>query len=74
MITTRCKFKCERVELHTGGAKSAIFIPVSSGSKENESFWKYTPSGSLSLTWLNPNVDFMPDKEYYLDISEAQVV
>lgn len=70
MTTTRCKFRCVSVTDH-GQAKDAEFVPVSSGSDENKKYWQYTPSGSLKLGWVNPNVSFKPGQEYYLDISEA---
>lgn len=70
-MTTRAKFKCITVTEHEGGNKSASFTPVVGGSEENKTFWKYTPSGSLDLTWLNPNVEFRPGQEYYLDITPA---
>ena len=70
-MNTRCKFKCNSVTEHEGGNKSAELVPVVSGSEENKNFWKYTPSGKLELTWLNPNVEFKPGQEYYLDITPA---
>ena len=46
-------------------------MPVYSGSPENEEFFKWTPGGDLSLSVVNPDVEFEPDKEYYIDIIEA---
>lgn len=69
-MTTRCKFKCNSVTDH-GQAKDASFSPVTSDTPENKTFWQYTPSGKLDLTWLNANVQFVPGKEYYMDISAA---
>lgn len=70
-MATRCKFRCNTVTVHDGGQKSANLTPVTSGSEENKSFWKYTPSGNLELTWVNPDVEFTPGQEYYLDITPA---
>jgi hypothetical protein len=45
--------------------------PVSSGSPENEKFYKYTPGGQLRLEVVSLEIanTFKPGKEYYLDIS-----
>lgn len=72
MKKTRCKFKCDTVTEHGSGELSASFSAVTSGSDENKDFWKYTPSGSLTLQCLNPSVEFEPGKEYYIDIVLAQ--
>ncbi len=71
-MNTRCKFRCESVTDH-GTAKDVRLNAVTGTSEENKDFWKFTPSGKLELTWINPNVDFKPGKEYYLDIREADV-
>lgn len=73
-MKTRCKFKCDSVTLMSGDGKSAILSPVVSNDKdsENSKFWKYTPSGKLELMWINPDVNFVPGKEYYLDITLAE--
>ncbi len=68
---TRCKFKCDNVTAYAGGQKDVTMSPVTGGSDENKSFWAASPSGSFKLGWVNPNVDFQPGKEYYLDIQEA---
>jgi hypothetical protein len=72
MKQTRCKFKCESVTDH-GTSKSVLLTPVYSSdpNSENKAFWQATPSGSLNLTWVNKNVEFMPGKEYYIDITQA---
>lgn len=47
--------------------------PVMSGSKENEKFYRYSPSGKMELGTLNPKAAkfFEIGKEYYIDFSEA---
>lgn len=72
---TRCKFTCvSKTVRGSGEHKSAEFefTPVTNGSDEDKSFWKWTPSGSLRFACLNPAVNFEPDKTYYLEITEAQ--
>jgi hypothetical protein len=71
-MRTRCKFKCDSVTDH-GEAKSVVLTPVTSGSDENKTFWKYTPGGRFEMTWVNPNVGFKPGKEYFIEIEEAGV-
>lgn len=68
---TRCKFKCDRVTEHAGGNRDVHMTPVMSGSEENKSFWAASPGGEFRLNWVNPNVRFVPGKEYYIDISLA---
>lgn len=76
-MKTRCKFKCTNVT--AGGTDSdpnysAEFDAVVSGSKENEEFFRWTPSGALRLSVCR-EANFEQGKEYYLDITpcdEAQ--
>lgn len=69
---TRAKFLCVSKTIQGAGENqqnSFTFTPVTGGSDENKSYWKWTPSGKLEFNCLNPAVDFEPGKEYYLDIS-----
>lgn len=69
---TRCKFKVESVTTMEHGASVELY-PVHSGSPENEKFYQYTPGGKLSLQVLSPETakQFIPGKEYYIDISSV---
>lgn len=74
-MKTRCKFVCVSKEIRGGGENQQHrfeFTPVSGGSDENKNFWKWTPSGKLEFSCLNPNIDFEVGKEYYLDLAPAQ--
>ena len=69
----RAKMKCNSVT-KTEGSENVKFSPVTAGSsKENESWSKWTPSGSLELNITNPAVHgaFVPGVEYFIDISEV---
>ncbi len=46
---------------------------VTSGSKENESFFKYTPSGQVVLNVVNPSAseEFEKGDEFYVDFTKA---
>lgn len=77
-MNTRAKFIVEsRTEL-PGSQGNPIFIinmkPVTSGSKENDSFFKWTPGGSLVLQTVNAQSaeQFKPGKQFYLDFTEAE--
>lgn len=71
-MTTRCKFRCNSVTLKEDGSKDFQFSPAyADRSPENKLFWKYTPTGSLVFNTVNLSVEFVPGREYYLDITEA---
>ena len=70
MATVRAKFKCSELTLTENGHR-AKFFPVTSGSPENEQFYKYTPHGSLELGTLK-EMPFEVGKSYYLDITPAE--
>lgn len=67
MSKIRCKFVCFSVT-DRGNEKDVVMTPVMSGSDENVSFWKYTPTGKLEFTCLNSNAKLVPGREYYLDL------
>lgn len=70
----RAKFKVESVTNHANGFGEVSMAPVTTGSEENKSFWKYTPSGSLKMSIDNPAAleQFKPGKEFYVDFHEAE--
>ena len=75
-MNVRAKFICTGVEDNPPSeSKTVSFSPVVSGSEENKSFSKYTPSGTLQLviSYDTPACDaFERSKEYYLDITPAE--
>lgn len=74
--TVRCKFRCNSVTKRLDNYKEPRFLytyefsAVYSGSEENERYFAYTPSGTLTVGALKDDL-FEPGKEYYLDIVEA---
>ncbi len=72
----RAKFHAESVTKHSGGATTALLMPVRKGANdsENTQFWQATPIGKLEITITNPTAQgfFEAGKEYYLDFSEAK--
>lgn len=69
----RAKFKCESIAEN----EDSFIVKLSAvvdGSVENKEFFKWTPSGQLTLGCVNPAVreQLEVGKEYYLDISPAK--
>lgn len=71
-MLTRCKFKCEEKTEQINGYK-VCFKPVTHGSPENESFFKWTPYGSMEIGLVNNETAKLFDvgRDYYFDISCA---
>lgn len=67
----RAKFQVLSVDNRIGGAQNIEAQPVMSGSKENESFSKWTPGGHLKLQITNPDAQnfFKPGMEFFLDMT-----
>jgi hypothetical protein len=73
MAIVRAKFKVINVTESEGGHKHARLHPVTSGSRENEEFYKYTPGGAIDLGTLNPQAaeQFVPGRQFYVDFTPA---
>ncbi len=71
---TRCKFRLDAVTRTAHNGATLKFSAVTSGSDENKSFWKWTPSGELTFSTVNETIAdrLKLGAEYYLDITEAQ--
>lgn len=72
MSAIKAKFNCDSV-LKNSYCEMVSMSPVISGSEENNSFSKSTPSGKLELSISNENIYgyFIPGKQYYLTIEES---
>lgn len=72
-MSVRAKFKVTSVTESEGGLKTAKMQAVSSGSPENEAFFKWTPSASIDLSTMNPEAaeQFVPGKQFYVDFTPA---
>jgi hypothetical protein len=59
----------------TSDGFTIVMQPVTCGSIENASFFKYTPFGELKFGTINPEAakELIPGKEYFIDISEPFV-
>lgn len=69
----RAKFKVTVITPYADSTN--IYLePVISGSKENEEFFKWTPSGTICLGCANPEAtkQFEVGKEFFVDFSPAE--
>lgn len=74
----RCKVVCRSVEKfieiwgdRTKALYTAKLCAVTGGSKENEEFWKHTPSGSIDFQTITSDV-FEVGKDYFVDFTVAE--
>lgn len=74
----RAKFTCVTVKSNDGQAPDllgyeVLLHPVTGGSEENKSFYKWTPGGSIALSTINPEAaaQFEEGKTYYIDFTPA---
>lgn len=72
-MAVRAKFRVSSVTMF-GTSREAqrlyTFHAVHDNSTpENERFTRYTPSGELKMTVDNPDVEFVPGQEFYLDFT-----
>lgn len=76
-MSVRAKFLVTEKKQSHSTPESVFTItmnPVTSGSPENDTFYKYTPGGQLVLSVLNPAAAavFEVGGQYYLDITRAE--
>jgi hypothetical protein len=69
----RAKFKCDSVGYYPDTCTVSL-SPVTNGSEENKTFYKYTPGGKIELSVVDKKTAelFEPGKEYYVDFSKAE--
>lgn len=74
-MTTRAKFYLYSKTVYSGdSATHLMFQAVTSGSPENDAFFKWTPTGKLEMS-VKPEVaeQFIVGEAYYLDFTPAKV-
>jgi len=71
-MSVRAKFSCDKKTLNDEQGE-VLFRPVTTGSPENKSFFKFTPGGEIKLTVVNPAAlaQFEEGKCYYVDFTDA---
>lgn len=69
----RAKFWVDTIT-ETRDGKTIHMQPVVDGSQENKSFWRWTPSGELTMNILNKDAasQFEAGKSYYIDFTPAE--
>ena len=80
--TMRAKFVVTSVTKPCEGSEELTFRAVSDtpfdaeGASEDNSFARYTPSGTLSMTVQNPALlgKFIPGDKFYLDFTPADSI
>jgi len=78
-MSVRAKFTVSQKVLNTGGHGNITLSAVIGGSEksdEDNSFWKFTPAGSITLHIDNQAAfeQFSVDQEYYVDFTPCSVV
>ena len=71
-MSVRAKFRVESVTKFEHG-NSVKLSPVTAGSKENDSFFHYTPFGAIEIGTINEEAakQFVPGAEFYVDFTKA---
>lgn len=73
MTKVRAKMRCSMVQ-HTEVGHTVRVEPVTSGSEENDQFYRYTPSGHVELSVVSQETAdlFRVGEEYYVDFTPAK--
>jgi hypothetical protein len=73
-MATRAKFTVWSRTENVWGTTDVKLQPVTGGSDENDTFFKATPSGEISLNGLKPEVaaSLTPGKAFYVELTEAE--
>lgn len=72
-VNMRCKFRLESLEKAEDGTSKAVWVPVTTGSLDNQNFFKFTPYGRIEIGTINEAVTESLDVgcEYYVDFTRA---
>ena len=72
-MSVRAKFKVTEKEVDEHGCGDVRLEAVTSGSPENDEFFKWTPSGELRMGTINGNAlaQFELGDEFYVDLVKA---
>lgn len=67
----RAKFYVASVLSDDNNLATVRLHPVTSGSKENDEFYKWTPGGEIVLSTINESAaaQFVPGKQFYVDFT-----
>jgi hypothetical protein len=75
LMTVRAKFRVKENKQPIAGQSSITLEPVTGGSEENDSFFKYTPGGKILLEVVNPAAaeQFVVGADFYVDFTPASI-
>ena len=70
-MKVRTKFRVDSVKEAGDGMKAVSLNAVIGGSPENDSFFKWTPSGQISIGTINKQAaeNFNVGQEFYVDFT-----
>ena len=70
-MIVRAKFYVNTVDKENGRVE---LWPVTSGSPENEQYYKWTPAGNIVLQTINDHAiqQFTQGKEFYVDFTPSE--
>ena len=73
-MSVRAKFKCVGVDPSTDDSKSIQLEAVMDDSDENKQFFRWTPSGRITIGCVNEaaNKQFVVGKDYYVDFTPVE--
>lgn len=73
-MSVRAKFKVSRIEQESVDGRIIELKPVTGGSAENQSFYRWTPSGVIELRTISEFAakQFEFGKEFYVDFTPAE--
>lgn len=69
----RAKLRIHSVTQHEGGSETLELGAVASGTPEDNTYSKYTPSANLKMSITNPALagQFKPGQTFYVDFTPA---
>ncbi|MEH1300974.1 hypothetical protein V7I42_08210 [Raoultella ornithinolytica] len=73
-MSVRAKIQCNSIQKSPDNTSAVVNLSaVTTGSADNETWSKYTPSGQLQMVISNPAAfeQFEQGKEYFIDIHSA---
>ena len=75
-MAPRAKFYCAEVKRNdppNDDTLKVVLRPVTSGSEENRTFFKYTPGGEITLQVVGTDTaaQFQVGHDYYVDFTEV---
>lgn len=73
-MSVRAKFKVQSITSYENSSEVKLIAVYGDGSPENKAFFTATPSASINLTVMKPEVAarFKVGSSFYVDFTEAE--